>query len=553
LRHAFEAVSQVPLDESWPRREGAIPARNPIRLFPAITKRIAKLDPELAYELTRQFGQTLEDGTAAFRKEEGIFRRNRAMLYVADTQVETDPARAAKIAAEVMARDAGMDFVAVLVRLQRVDRARADQLALAALDAISRRQPVDVEEYYSLGSYIFPDSRLPYAVSGQQTEKLPINATLAAKYLADILLAMQQHLQKSFDTIDWASQLEYIRRLDPQAERITPAEFQRITIMGSYSRAYQAMVGLRPYVSEYTLALMPLYETLFVQVGSKLSEQQRQATEEFQRYRKGPSSESLDELLAQAQRESSSQRRDQILAGAVDVAVKTKQFGRIEAILTQIGDLEIRRNMSELYHFRALEHHLGAGEMLEARRHAAALKKPELMVVAFAKMAESRHEAESDEARGYLAEGERLLGALPDSAEKARAWLRLASAYAPVDAAYAPILTRQALIQMGKTNAQLDDLDGVTIKWTALKGTIRETGRQGFGAGDLTATLDQLMTKLATEDFDGTLLTLAQVARGEVKLMAELVMVREGFRWIKQVSPKPEAAEKKAGTDEPLN
>jgi hypothetical protein len=154
--------------------------------------------------------------------------------------------------------------------------------------------------------------------------------------------------------------------------------------------------------------------------------------------------------------------------------------------------------------------------------------------MALVKVAESVEQKEASEARSNLVEAERLLASLPDSAEKARASLRLAAAYARLDPASASSFTRVALIQMGKTDAQLDDLSGVTIQWLAIKGATRETGTQGFGAGDLTPLLMDLMGRLAVADFEGALITLAQVARGEVKLMAEPVVVRQGFEWIKQ-------------------
>jgi hypothetical protein len=552
LRHAFEAVSQVPLDESWPRREGAIPERNPIKLFPAIIKRIARLDPELAYDLTRNFGQTLEDGTIAFRKEEGIFRRDWALLDVASALMEQDPARASAIAAEVMDREASQSFVGVLFQLRRVDRTRADQLAAHVLELIIRRQPLNVVEFYALGSYVFPKTRLPFAVIDQESEKLPINAALAAKFLPVFLMVMQQVVQqgprREFDPFFVAEAKR--QGLEQELMKATMAGLpQRM----SYRQWYEALSELRLYVPQYAPEIASVYEQLYAHVSQLLSETSRRAYDQFQQQMKDPSSESLDELVAQAQREPSPQLRKRRLAGAVNVAIKTKQVDRVEAILGQISDLEMRQNLSELYHFRAAEHQAGLRDMLEARRHAAAVKKPELMILAFAKIGETLQPSDAAEARGYLAEAERLLGALPDSAEKARAHLRLAAAYAPIEPAYASLITRTALIQMGKTNAQLDDLTGVTIKLDTIQGATAEKGNSRLGGSDLTATLDQLMTKLATEDFDGTLLTLAQVARGEVKLMAELVMVREGFRWIKQVSPKPEAAEKKAGTDEPLN
>jgi hypothetical protein len=515
LRRAFEAVTQVPLDESWPDRHGPIPDRNPINLFPAIIERITRLDPDLAYELTRSFGQTREDGTVAFRKEDGAFRRNRAMSAVAGVLVEKDPARASAIATEVMERDIE-SMVGVLFQLRLVDRTKADQLALAALDLIVRRQPPNLVEFYSLGSYVFPRTRLPLAVVDEESEKLPVNGVLAARFLPAFLSAVQQRVLAG----------------------PSPGEPEWV----SFSRWYSALLELRPYVPQYAPAIEPVYDAFVTQVANKLSEKQRRAHDEFQQRMKDPGSQSLDDLLAQAYREASPQRRDRMLAGAVQVATETKSYDRIEAILSQIGDLEIRQNMSELYHFRATEHYAGSGDIIEARRHAATLKKPELMVLAFAAMAETRQQPDAGEAQSYLAEAERLFATLPDSAEKARAHLRLAAAFAPHNPAYASQLTRTALIQMGKMEAQLDDLTGVTIKLDTVQGVIAEKGSLRLGAGDLTTTLDQLMNRLATDDFEGTLVTLAQVGRGEVKLMAELVMVREGFRWIKSVRPKLEAA-----------
>jgi len=175
--------------------------------------------------------------------------------------------------------------------------------------------------------------------------------------------------------------------------------------------------------------------------------------------------------------------------------------------------------------------------VLEARRHAAALTKPELIVAAFRTVAESRRERDPAEARECLAEAERCLTRSPELAEKARAYLRLAAAFGSLDPAYARQLTTTALLHMGRTKAELDSLRGVSIKLD----TFREKRGVILEPADLTTTLGKLVQVLVAEDFEGTLLTISQVGSGEAKLMAELVLAREGFLWVKRTKARMEA------------
>ncbi|HEX5707599.1 MAG TPA: hypothetical protein VFX96_09910, partial [Pyrinomonadaceae bacterium] len=462
-----------------------------------VLQRVARRDPQLALDLLR--GSRLPppkaeaEGARPFDADLMLEQRLAARVAA------NDPARAARMAEESLAKGVTHEVIPAIRQIHARDAAAASALAKKVVERL-------------------------------KTEDFTANPL--APHVADMLLAMHAHPQTIiFDAGDEdgtppppASKTRFA--LDAQTFR------DLLDIVVSHSLKAPARGGAPMSLGP----LMPEIEKLWPQraaaLRARLAEYERNLDPEARRWAEyGPvlereSPEGLVEAAARAPRE----MRNTFYARAAFKSLEGGDAERARRILSEnVSDSSERAQLLAIVERSALVSLLDAGKFAEARQAVARLRTKEERAVALAHLALiAAAKGERELGAQLLEEARALAGTRVGNAEQLNVHLQLARAYALVEPERGFEIVEGVIDRANEMIGALDTLDGFLGGPELFRDGELLMGRN-TGLPSIDAVLHQYgnqLAALARADFDRMRSAAARFHRPEVRIVARLLIAQ---------------------------
>jgi hypothetical protein len=514
IRQAWSEVERMLGEKKTvvPPRTPMVSQRSPTLLRREILKRTAALDSALAAELARRVPEPAEEAEKSpqpspSEKAADLSTRAEQLLTLAMTLITNEPKRAAALAVESLTAGVTPSLVFLMSEWRKQNRALADELYQQALPVAVRQARRDPRGLFLLGSYVIPGLPLPMRFL-PDGEPPPVDPAQAEHYLG-LLINLLAFPEES-STGD-------------NANRGWPDPASR----------HSLLTQLAPAVARYAPDTVTVLEVAQQQLATRLAQQGQKPLELPKLTDEPEPKERIDELIAQAEKAQSEEERTTLYFRAIDLAVTHKLVDRARTLLTRIGDLTLRSELSDYIAYSAALDAAEHNDVEQAKIRAAECAQPERLALAFIAITRKLNRSQDCDALiQVLSEAALRIQRLPTSSHKARALVRLADAMLPLDAPPAYDLLAVAIPVFNASEAPLEALDSVSFHF-------KVKGRQKavrLGQHDLTAAIEMLMRSMGQHDVNQALLLSAQWTSLDLRILAQVAAAKGIFDHIKQKS-----------------
>lgn len=388
---------------------GRLPVRTPDQRYIVISA-IGKRDLAWARKLSDQLLQdeSREAEEKATRDADQDARTGEKLLSVANSFLLSDQSAALTFARASLRYPATIQVPGFLYRLAELNKASADQLYREALVAYAST-PMD--QFLYLSSYPFGNNRevggLPIWTTYQVPSSFVPNPTLQRLFVQTLLRRAQQVVE------------------NPAAAN--PA--------GRFSEAQQiwiALTRLEPQVETSLPDLTTPLQQAKAGIFPLLSQKDQQRVSETLA---DPPKRSFDELIEDAEKQADPARREAGLALAVLNASDSESLDHVVAAADKIDDSQLREQVLSRLYFNRTQQATKEKKLDEARKLAAKVSELDQRAFLYSQIVtESLKQTKNDvEARDMLEEVVGMIAKAPDTEVKARALLGVAYLYARVD------------------------------------------------------------------------------------------------------------------------
>lgn len=390
-------------------REGRLPVQASDQRYIVITA-IGKRDLGWARKLSDQISrdEASEAEEKVTRDARQDARTAEKLLSVAYSLLPTDQSAALTFARSSLRYSATIQLPGFLYKLAELNKASADQFYQEALSAYANA-PMD--QFLYLSSYPFGKNRevgeMPIWTTYQVPSGFLPNPTLQRLFTQTLLRRAQQVVENPAVT-------------NP-ASRFSEAE-----------QIWMALTRLGSQVETSLPELTTPLEQAKAGIFALLSQKDQQRVGETLA---DPPKRAFNELLEDAEKQADPARREAGLALAVLNASDSESLDHVVAAAEKIDDSQLRDQVLSRLHFNRTQRATKEKKLDEARRLAAKVAELDQRAFLYSQIVtESIKQTKNDiEARDMLEEVVAVIARAPDTEAKARALLGIAYLYAKVD------------------------------------------------------------------------------------------------------------------------
>jgi hypothetical protein len=414
-----------------------------------IVQAAAKIDHKFSQSLLDKYS---EDGIADSKQvNRDRLARNKFYLSVASRLIDQDPALAASAAQTVIGDVVLPESLVFLRALQGKNSETANRLFELALHGVESRRGLDVNELLLLFSFVFCPRQIPtITTQGLGTFYLPGEGSLN-QCAVDVPLA-RQYLGVTAGLL--SDPIRYDRRVELQPEFGAAGDWFLVKMIETPTLTYRA--DLIDRISAQQLLLEGLIQNRATDASASLERWQKSA-------QTNPAVNKLDsveDLVAGAERANNTKRRDQLLFRAAMAAIRVPYYDKAVEIAEKISS-DYRKQAKELIDFDAASAAALKGDIERTLRFADKdddLLRRSYVLTLIAKTLVERNSPDLSIVRNLLSSVEALLPRFSSDKDRVSALTGAATIYSRFDKTQAAILLHDAVLYANKSNDFTGDI-----------------------------------------------------------------------------------------------
>jgi hypothetical protein len=496
-----------------PTREGrlsisAIDQR--YRVISAIAKRDSAWAREITTELFEEAAKEAESNNGDTTQQAEIGEK---LLNVGSSLLPSDPSTAASFAKLSLKYPATLALPSFLYKLAETNKVAADQLYQEALVSYAN-SPLD--ELLYLSAYPFAVDRDLGEMPNSMHYQVPVGfqpSTAAQSAFVQTLWKRSQLLSEN-----------------PSEARIG----KRLPAAAQLWIVFTRLESLGPKTSPSVLQIVARAKGLIINLVSGGDRQRVDALLVT------PPSQTLDEQVEAAEKQSKPALREQLLAFAVLHADETEHIDRLIKFADKIDDLELRRQIVNFVYFTRAQSLIKQHKTDEARVLASKVEELDIRAYLYSAIAaEIMKQMKNDaEARALLEEVASATAKAPDSEIKVRALLGIAYLFAGIEPS-------RSIALLGDAVKSINHIEGKDLSRDYV---IKKIEGKSFGSY-VTLQMpgfnpENAFREVSRYDFDGTLYQTANFSDKLLRAMTTMALADLCLQQ-KPRTPKSEKATKK--------